>query len=144
MEILYSSVFSSLRCTDCRSFSLTLTENQFKRSGCASCLQLFCENCGWRSEFHSSKKQTRSFEVNRRLVYTMRSLGKGHGGAKKFCGEPKQLQKKSPAEIRSAQNVENNDIVNCPVSCDGTWQKRGFSSQNGCVAVISFDTGKVL
>ena len=84
MEIL-SSVFSSLRCTDCGSFSLTLTENQFKRSGCASCLRLFCENCGWRSEFHSSKKQTQSFEVNRRLVYTMRSLAKGHGGAKKFC-----------------------------------------------------------
>ena len=47
-------------------------------------------------------------------------------------------------EIRSAQNAENNDIVNCPVSSDGTWQKRGFSSQNGCVAVISTDTGKVL
>ena len=35
-------------------------------------------------------------------------------------------------------------LVNCPVSCDGTWQKRGFSSQNGCVSVISIDTGKVL
>ena len=48
------------------------------------------------------------------------------------------------AEIRHAQNAENNDIVNCPGSCDGTWQKRGFSSQNGCVAVISIDTGKGL
>lgn len=75
MEIL-SSVFSSLRCADCGSFSLTLTENRFKRSGCASCLRIFCENCGWRSEFHSSRKQTQSFEVNRCLVYTMRSLGK--------------------------------------------------------------------
>ena len=30
------------------------------------------------------------------------------------------------------------------MSCDGTWQKRGFSSRNGCVTVISIDTGKVL
>ena len=34
--------------------------------------------------------------------------------------------------------------VNCGVSCDGTWQKRGFSSRNGCVTAISIDTEKVL
>ena len=45
------------------------------------------------------------------------------------------------AEIRSTQNAENNDIINCLLSCDGTWQKR---AQNGCVAVISINTGKVL
>ncbi|GFX47120.1 transposable element Tcb1 transposase [Trichonephila clavipes] len=27
---------------------------------------------------------------------------------------------------------------------DGTWQKRGYSSHNGCVSCISIDTGKVL
>lgn len=32
----------------------------------------------------------------------------------------------------------------CGVSADGTWQKRGHSSLNGCVSVISVDTGKVL
>ena len=169
MEIL-SSVISSLRCADCGFLTLTLNENPFHRSGCASCLRIFCENCGWKNEFFSSKKQTKSFEVNRRLVYTMRSLGKGHSGAKKFCtlmnmpppsgAKPfqkssntikkniKAIAKKSmadaAAEIRNANNAEENDMVNCPVSCDGTWQKRGFSSNNGCVAVISIDTGKVL
>ena len=34
--------------------------------------------------------------------------------------------------------------VNCGISCDGTWQKRGYSSRNGCVTVISMDTGRVL
>lgn len=29
------------------------------------------------------------------------------------------------------------------VSGDGTWQKRGHSSLNGCVSMISVDTGKV-
>ena len=37
-----------------------------------------------------------------------------------------------------------NGFSNCGVSCDGTWQKRGHSSLNGCVAVLSIDTGKCL
>ncbi|XP_054717343.1 uncharacterized protein LOC129226739 [Uloborus diversus] len=34
--------------------------------------------------------------------------------------------------------------VDCGVSIDGTWQKRGYSSLNGCVTCISIDTGKIL
>lgn len=47
-------------------------------------------------------------------------------------------------EIRDAQHANEDDVVNCGVSCDGTWQKRGYSSQNGCVIIMSIDTGKVL
>lgn len=32
----------------------------------------------------------------------------------------------------------------CGVSGDGTWQRRGHSSLNGCVTLISIDTGKVI
>ncbi|GIY92524.1 uncharacterized protein CEXT_150421 [Caerostris extrusa] len=32
----------------------------------------------------------------------------------------------------------------CGISVDGTWQRRGHTSLNGCVAVLSIDTGKVL
>ncbi|GFV30641.1 uncharacterized protein TNCV_2865801 [Trichonephila clavipes] len=35
-------------------------------------------------------------------------------------------------------------IVNCGVSVDGTWHRRGFSSLNGCVTAISVDTGKII
>ncbi|GFU01159.1 uncharacterized protein TNCV_2976261, partial [Trichonephila clavipes] len=35
-------------------------------------------------------------------------------------------------------------IVNCGVSVDGTWQRRSFSSLNGCVSAISVDTGKII
>ena len=51
------------------------------------------------------------------------------------------------SEIRNAINGDGDgevDVVNCGVLCDGTWQKRGYSSQNGCVAVLSIDSGKVL
>ncbi|GFU84920.1 uncharacterized protein TNCV_58591 [Trichonephila clavipes] len=30
------------------------------------------------------------------------------------------------------------------VSVDGTWKRRGYSSLNGCVSVISIDSGNVL
>ena len=48
------------------------------------------------------------------------------------------------AEIRRAKNADEDAVVNCPVSCDGTWQRRGYSSLNGCITVISIDSGKVL
>ena len=35
-------------------------------------------------------------------------------------------------------------ICNIAVSCDGTWQKRGYSSLNGVVSVINVETGKVI
>ena len=41
---------------------------------------------------------------------------------------------------------DNSDdlICNIAVSCDGTWQKRGYSSLNGVVSVIKVETGKVI
>ncbi|GFT10254.1 uncharacterized protein TNCV_3735241 [Trichonephila clavipes] len=37
-----------------------------------------------------------------------------------------------------------NKIVECGISVNGTWQRRGYSSMNGCVAALSVDTGKVV
>ena len=47
-------------------------------------------------------------------------------------------------EIRNKDGDSGDAIVNTGVSCDGTWQRRGFSSLNGCVAVLSIESGKVL
>ena len=38
----------------------------------------------------------------------------------------------------------NDEVVPCRVSCDGTWQRRGYSSLNGCVTTISVDTRKCI
>ena len=38
----------------------------------------------------------------------------------------------------------NNAIKNLQVSSDGTWQRRGYSSLNGVVTVISIKNGKDL
>ncbi|GFX96874.1 uncharacterized protein TNCV_1996061 [Trichonephila clavipes] len=37
-----------------------------------------------------------------------------------------------------------NKIVECGISVDGTWQRRGYSYMNGCVAALSVDTDKVV
>ena len=41
-------------------------------------------------------------------------------------------------------NLNADGISQCGVLCDGTWQKRGHSSMNGCVTALSMDTGKCL
>ena len=171
--MVLSSVFSQLRCGECGDFSLLFTEDNLKRKVCASTCRLLCEQCGWKHSFCTTKKQGKSFEINRRLVYGMRTLGKGYAGARKFCTVmnmpppptekaflsnsrvigrhikviAKETMRKAGEEVFSLKKQSNSsgaEPVNCGVSCDGTWQKRGYSSRNGCVTVISMDTGKVL
>ncbi|GFT32569.1 uncharacterized protein TNCV_3145261 [Trichonephila clavipes] len=51
---------------------------------------------------------------------------------------------KAATEIVEKQQNLSSDIVKCGISVDGTWQRRGYTSMNACVAAISVDTGKVL
>lgn len=48
---------------------------------------------------------------------------------------------KAAVEIKQGLGENKTDIT---VSCDGTWQKRGFSSLNGVVTIISSDTRKCI
>ena len=38
------------------------------------------------------------------------------------------------------ENYEEDIICNTAVSCDGTWQRRGYASLNGVVSAVSIDT----
>ena len=168
MEVL-ASVFELIRCRDYGKLSIILSEVSFKRKGCSSCLRLFCTSCGWNHSFYTSKKVKKHFEVNRRLVYGMRSTGQGASSPKRFCGvmnmppppKPNAYQGHNKALMKAAKTVaeetmnsaaseihnlshEENEITKCGVSCDGIWQRRGHSSMNGCVTVISMETGKCL
>ena len=108
------------------------------------------------------------FDVNLRMTYTMRTLGQGHAGIQKFTSlmdMPNPMTRnnydKLVAKVSSvtklvaeetmhdaAEDIRNGcsetDIINTSVSCDGSWQRRGFSSLNGVVTAISIDNGKVL
>ena len=53
----------------------------------------------------------------------------------------------SAMEVRQSLLKLNNDsssLVDCSVSVDGSWQKRGYSSLNGVVAVVAHKNKKVI
>ena len=67
-----------------------------------------------------------------------------------LIGEKSQLHvedslKCAREEVRQFYGaVSESEIVDCLVSSDGTWQKRGHQSLLGAVYVIEYQTGKVL
>ena len=100
----------------------------------------------------------------------MRLIGQGRTSAKRFCGimnmpappKPNAYYKNNKSILKAVKTVAeksmkdasdeihalkgSNDagISQCGVSCDGTCQRRGHSSMNGCVTTLSIDTGKCL
>ncbi|GFX94619.1 uncharacterized protein TNCV_3088481 [Trichonephila clavipes] len=102
--------------------------------------------------------------INSSIVLGLRIIGKGFSAGKKLCaflGLPflsklafrNQERKLLKATERVAQENINaalseikgsNSFTKCGISIDGTWQRRGYSSLNGCVSAISVDTGKIL
>ena len=57
--------------------------------------------------------------------------------------------KEAAVEICNKSLLDNhprpdNSIVDTSISCDGSWQKQGYSSLNGFVAALSMESGKVL
>ncbi|GFW53131.1 uncharacterized protein TNCV_3293781 [Trichonephila clavipes] len=92
----------------------------------------------------------------------MRIIGKGFSAGKKLFS---MLNIPYPSKctyrqheiklLHAASQAANNSMFEsaksiaecsneCGVSVDGTWQKRGYSSLNGCVSTISVDSGKIL
>ncbi|PRD17849.1 UNVERIFIED_CONTAM: hypothetical protein NCL1_62899 [Trichonephila clavipes] len=102
------------------------------------------------------------YEVNTRLAYAMRSVGKGEAAAKVFCGvinlspPPKRFYESLHALNNATEKVVkvfmtlaaaeilsfNNGNSNVPVAIDDTWKKRGHTSLNAVVTTLSVDTGK--
>ncbi|GFY51771.1 uncharacterized protein TNIN_97311 [Trichonephila inaurata madagascariensis] len=105
--------------------------------------------------------------INLSFVFGLRTIGKEHYAAKKLCSainmnfpfktafmclEKKlehvfnnvacKIMNKAAAEVHKKNNFE--EVVQCGVSVDGTWQRGGHLSLNGCVSAIFIDTGRVL
>ena len=53
---------------------------------------------------------------------------------------------KDASEDPPSKSKDPNDdtVIDAAVSCHSSWQKRGHSSLNGVVTVISIDNGKIL
>ena len=168
VEIL-GELFQQMVCKECGGFNscLVLEDKPTERKGSASHLRVRCEECGWVYTFYTSKKIQHGFDVNRRLVYAMRSIGQGHASIKRFCAHmnmpaplgytayrdnniglakaAKSVATKSMHDAAAELHKNSSEpITQCAVSCDGTWQRRGHASLNGCVTTLSIDSGKCL
>lgn len=154
-------IFSILSCPIC--FKTGLQLNEDSRFGLCSNFSLVCK-CGYIKGFTSTTKENNKNTLNSLLVFGLRLIGKGYTAGKKLLftlnlpftskttfrrHETKLLE---AVQFASDQNMEQasreikdkNKSIACGVSVDGTWQRRGHTSLNGCVSVISIDTGKVL
>lgn len=130
-----------------------------------------CELCGETASIPSCPYIGSTYEVNRRFTFTMRLLGIGLEGCKKFCGvmdlPPPVTQATYDLHV---ENIRQASLVVCEASCqrgveeekeallqkdvedpfkltvsgDGTWKKRGHSSLYGVSSIIGWETGKVL
>ena len=132
--------------TSCNSFCTTYTSNRVSKN---------------------NKSGPDPFDVNARSVIDFREIGKRHTDMETFfrymnCIPPmayptyREMNKDialyysnvaTDSMLQATQEIEDDDeepICDIAVSCDGTRQKRGYSSLNGIVTVVSVETGKAI
>ena len=151
-----------------------MEENSNKKKGLSSHLAVRSD-CGYEKETYTSKtieketheKGMKTFEVNMRAVYAMRTVGLDHTGLDKICcmmnlsktimtvknfnrisdtlsDVAKHVAETSMNHAVVLKRISNVDVLDIGVSVDGTWQRRGFCSLNGVVAALSVANGKVI
>ena len=107
------------------------------------------------------------FDGNARSVIVFREIGKGHTAMETFFGYMncvpqlayptyREMNKDialcysnvaTDSMLQAAQEIKGDDeepICDIAVSCDGTWQKRGYSSLNGIVTIVNVERGKAI
>ncbi|KAG8236553.1 hypothetical protein J437_LFUL016858 [Ladona fulva] len=110
------------------------------------------------------------YEINRRIVFSVRLLGVSREGINLFCGmmefgfglsqkvyegvikhmhnSVEKLFKcscKKAVDEEKIHNEENNKpLLNLRISGDGSWKKRGYSSLYGVATLIGYYSGKVV
>ncbi|CAH8615686.1 unnamed protein product [Dicrocoelium dendriticum] len=107
----------------------------------------------------SSAKCGKTYEVNGRYPVALFAIGRNYKHGKKFLGNmnmPSNMHKSSwslhkkkilhatqaialESMQRAADEIKEKKGENITVSCDGTWQRRGFQSKNGVVTVLTVD-----
>ena len=144
-----------LLCSTCFE-KIVFSEEKLVRQ--ASTLYFFC-GCDSRLALHSSdlSRKSKHFQVNDRLQVATYEIGCHYEAARNFCANmdlPPPVSCKSwnnnKARIHKAFEAESSKSKNkaasevkvakgddVTVSCDGTWQKRGFASKNGVVTVAT-------
>ncbi|GFX33368.1 uncharacterized protein TNCV_812301 [Trichonephila clavipes] len=146
MEVLLN-LFLLLCCPRCFEEGILLSEDS--TYGFCSNFVIRCKHWDFYSGFSSSKKTLNCSEVNTRFVYGVRQIGKGFSAGFKLCGtlnlprlsktaytnhenklmslisEVSELSMQKAASELLVLHPTKNKIVECGISIDGTWQRRG-------------------
>ena len=81
---ILNSVFAKLLCPVCKQMKLFLKDNVNKNKGVAPSLTVVCSRCDAKNNFFTSSMANRTYDINNRIVYAMRSCGQGFSGIEKF------------------------------------------------------------
>lgn len=165
LKILKTLLNAVSQCKYCKSDNcFDVIEEVNSRKGLASSLLFICTNCGNSCSSMTSTISKTGYEINNRLVYGMRCIGKGKNAARTLCAvmnlppPPSKFERYnanlsqalSSVCVNSMSNAvegavsRNNNSRDITVALDGTWQKRGHTSLNGVITATSLDTGKVI
>lgn len=162
---VFSTISQSVVCKKCNS-EITFTESG--QRGLGFKIIISCQKCE-KISIPSSPFIEKGYEINRRIVLSMRLLGVGLNGIIKFCAFmdlPRpifqsfydkivhkiaigaesvcQNSMKTAAQEEKKKSDEKGKTSGITVSGDGSWRKRGFSSLFGFVSLIGWYTGKVV
>ncbi|GFX10354.1 uncharacterized protein TNCV_1867491 [Trichonephila clavipes] len=147
-----------------KSEKIELREDLKSRRGLAVSLEIICHNCGESTSTMSSKISNKCYDVNLRLTYGMRAIGKGGAAARIFCGlmnlppPPAKFERHNSLFLNVLKTISEDSMnaavheavianannSNIAVAVDATWHKRGYSSLNGVVCATSVENGKVI
>jgi hypothetical protein len=162
---VFSAISEYVKCKTCNS------DIRFLESGTRGLgfkITVCCPNCP-KVEIPSCPFIRNGYEINRRIVLTMRLLGVGLAGIIKFCAfmelprpifqgcydhavniiliatkAVRDCSMKKAAEDEKKKSEENGLHTGITVSGDGSWRKRGFSSLFGITSLIGWFTGKIV
>lgn len=136
--------------------------------GLSSQISITCKNCNELCMFRNSAMtglKNNAAEINCRLVYTMRTIGKGYAAMNAFCGAmdlPKPISKNSYNSVVRKLSIATNTMAQKSMKCaaeeeieltnsdkiivsgDGAWKTRGHTSRVGVCTVIGDKTGNVI
>lgn len=175
MTLLSQALKESVVCKNCFTSGISVVVSD--QRGLAAKLTFICDNCDFQFSFYNSQQKSvvindtkkMCFEINIRLPYGLRAIGKGVTAGRMLCGIlnlPRPMEHftkytallgvyaKQVAEATMLEGIEeaveenslecdgeNRDIS---AAFDGTWQKRGHQSLNGVISATCIETGKVI
>ena len=160
-------------CRECGGGPVEFREDLYRREGLVTHLYLYCVACAGKSPIPYAKVgTTRRLALNESSVLANKCAGGTHPSLDLVCtmmGLPPPISAPQYAEhskivcagctLQAASSMEqarrevmehysidvaSGEVADVLVSCDGTWQKRGFISLYGIVFIIAHETGKVL